>query len=98
MTHNTEFIIAQLKQFKQQYQYDYHLKSIGIFGSHARHQATAASDIDIFFETDVPNLLITAHLQQDLETLFQCPVDLVRLRASMPPKFLARILKEAIYV
>jgi hypothetical protein len=94
----TETIIAQLKQFKQQHAQSYHLKSLGLFGSHARHQATSHSDIDIFFETDAPNLFTTARLQQELAELLQCHVDLVRLRPVMNPKLKARIINEAIYV
>ncbi|WP_217884414.1 nucleotidyltransferase family protein [Thioflexithrix psekupsensis] len=95
---NTETILTQLKQFKQQYAQQYHLKSLGIFGSHARHQATSSSDIDIFFETDTPNLLTTARLQQELTELLHCRVDLIRLRPSMNPKLKAHIISEAIYV
>ncbi|OQW93052.1 MAG: DNA polymerase III subunit beta [Beggiatoa sp. IS2] len=93
-----EAIIQLLKTFKERYQTEYQLKSLGIFGSYARHQMSAASDIDIFFETDAPNLLKTAHLREELETLLELPVDLVRLRNDMNPRLKSRIERDAWYV
>lgn len=93
-----ETIIKLLKTFKERHQAEYQLKSLGIFGSYARHQANAESDIDIFFETDAPNLFKTAHLREELEVLLGLPVDLVRLRNSMNPRLKSHIENNAIHV
>jgi predicted nucleotidyltransferase len=93
-----ETIIKLLKTFKEHHQAEYQLKSLGIFGSYARYQANAESDIDIFFETEAPNLFKTAHLHEELETLLGLPVDLVRLRNSMNPRLKSHIKKDALYV
>jgi len=43
-TKNITNILLELKKFKQTYQQEYHLKSLGIFGSYARQEATEKSD------------------------------------------------------
>ncbi len=48
--------------------------------------------------TDHPDLFITAMLKQDLETLLNHPVDVIRLRETMNPRLKARIEREAAYV
>jgi len=49
--------------------------------------------VDIFFETEQPNLFKTAHLRLELEELLGLPVDLVRLRNNMNPKLKLNIQK-----
>jgi len=97
-TKNITNILLELKKFKQTYQQEYRLKSLGIFGSYARKEAKENSDVDIFFETEQPNLFKTAHLRLELEELLGLPVDLVRLRNNMNPKLKLNIQKEGIYV
>jgi len=92
-TKNITNILLELKKFKQTYQQEYHLKSLGIFGSYARKEAKENSDVDIFFETEQPNLFKTAHLRLELEELLGLPVDLVRLRNNMNPKLKLNIQK-----
>jgi predicted nucleotidyltransferase len=87
-----------LQTFKERHRTEYQLKSLGIFGSYARHQDHTESDIDIFFETDAPNLFKTAHLREELEILLGLPVDLVRLRNSMNPRLKSHIETNALYV
>ncbi|PTL36631.1 hypothetical protein CLG94_02830 [Candidatus Methylomirabilis limnetica] len=53
---------------------------------------------DVVFQTDRPDLFITAMLKQDLEAFLNHPVDVVRLRDTMNPRLKARIEREAIYV
>ena len=89
---------ALLKAFKEQHAEEYHLSTLGYFGSHARNEATPESDIDVVFQTDRPDLFITAMLRQALETFLGRPVDVVRLRDTMNPRLKARIEREAAYV
>jgi predicted nucleotidyltransferase len=74
----------------------YHLQRIGLFGSTARNQATASSDVDVWVELDPLTPYATVHLKQELEELLQRPVDLVRLRERMNPALRRAILQEGI--
>ncbi len=91
-------LCALLKSFKEQYGQEYQLRALGYFGSYARNEATPDSDVDVVFQTDRPDLFMTAMLKQDLETFLDHPVDVVRLRDSMNPCLKARIEREATYV
>lgn len=87
-----------LREFKEQRGADFNLTALGYFGSYARGDARPDSDIDIVFETDRPNLLITSEMRLDLVELLNRPVDVIRYRERMNPRFKARLEKEAIYV
>ncbi|MFO1430076.1 MAG: nucleotidyltransferase domain-containing protein [Candidatus Competibacteraceae bacterium] len=89
---------ALLKAFKERYGTQYHLLTLGYFGSYARNEATTDSDVDVVFTTDQPDLFTTALLKQHLEAYLDRPVDVVRLRDAMNAKFKARIEREATYV
>lgn len=87
-----------LREFKQQRGAEFDLQALGYFGSYARCEARPDSDIDIVFETNRPNLFTTAQLREDLVALLERPVDVIRYRERMNPRFKARLEKEAIYV
>jgi predicted nucleotidyltransferase len=83
---------AHLSEWRQRYQ----LQRIGLFGSTARNEATAQSDVDVWVELDPLTPYATVHLKQELEELLQRPVDLVRLRERMNPGLRQAILLEGI--
>ncbi|MEZ5449588.1 MAG: nucleotidyltransferase domain-containing protein [Thiolinea sp.] len=87
-----------LQTFKKQHAKEYGLQALGYFGSYSRQTATEDSDIDIIFDTNTPNLLLTAMMKQDLEELLGKNVDVLRLHDAMNPTLKARIQKEAVYV
>jgi len=87
-----------LRSFKAQHGQAYHLLALGYFGSYARNEATAESDVDIVYNTDAPNLFRTASMRESLVRWLGHPVDVVRLRETMNPRLKARIQKEAVYV
>lgn len=93
-----ERLRALLATFKERYGAEYRLRALGYFGSYARNEATPDSDVDVVFQTDRPDLFITAMLKQDLEAFLNHPVDVVRLRDAMNPRLKARIEREATYV
>jgi uncharacterized protein len=68
----------------------------GLFGSTARNEATAQSDVDVWVELDPLTPYATVHLKQELEELLKRPVDLVRLRERMNPALRQAILREGI--
>jgi predicted nucleotidyltransferase len=74
----------------------YHLQRIGLFGSTARNEAKAGSDVDVWVELDPLTPFATVHLKQELEALLQRPVDLVRLRERMNPALRQAILREGV--
>ncbi len=87
-----------LREFKEQRGESLRITALGYFGSYARGEASPDSDIDIVFKTDYPNLLLTSRLRLDLMELLNRPVDVIRYRETMNPRFKARLDREAIYV
>lgn len=100
----SQFIITSeqlqklLREFKEQRGESLQLTALGYFGSYARGEASPDSDVDIVFKTDYPNLLLTSRLRLDLIKLLNRPVDVIRYRENMNPRFKARLDREAIYV
>ncbi len=76
----------------------YGVKSLALFGSVARDEARPDSDVDLLVEFDRPvGLFNFIGLQQFLETLLGCKVDLGTLR-SLKPRLKDSVLQEAIHV
>jgi uncharacterized protein len=74
------------------------VQSLTLFGSVARNEATAASDVDLLVEFNRPvGLFGLFALQNHLEGLFGCPVDL-GTPDSLKPRLKERVLREAIRV
>ena len=76
----------------------YSITRMGIFGSVARGEQTEDSDVDVYLETSKPSMFALVHIKDDLQTLFGCNVDIVRLRDHMDSFLRNRIEKEGIYV
>jgi uncharacterized protein len=94
---NLKTVSALLKR----HQADLHqrgVKSLAVFGSLARGEATAASDIDVLVEFDRPvGLFEFIRLKLYLEELTGRHVDLVTPDA-LRPAMRAEILSEAVHV
>ena len=76
----------------------YLVKEIGIFGSVARGEQTAVSDVDVLVEFSEPVGFFTfLDLESFLSKTFGKKVDLVTKRA-LKPAVKDQILKDAIYV
>ena len=69
-----------------------------LFGSVARGEQKEGSDVDVCYEGIPKGFFAVCGLKRDLEELFGCSVDVVRLREKMDTFFKGRILKEVIYV
>jgi hypothetical protein len=90
--------LATLRTERERLQRDYGVKSLALFGSVARDEATAASDLDLLVEFDRPTgLLGLFNLQAHLEELLGCPVDL-GTPSSLKPRIRQRVLAEVVYV
>jgi len=91
-------IMQLLSQYKPTAESKYGLTRLGIFGSVARGEQTEDSDVDVCYEGRVPSLLTIDRIQNDLEQMFGCHVDLVRIRKDESNMLQQRIKKEGIYV
>ena len=98
MVQSRDKVLALLKTFMERQKSEYSLISLGVFGSFARGEVQSDSDVDIVFDTDAPNLFMTAMMKQDLEELLGRPVDVLQLRGLTNLRLKARIEKEAVYV
>jgi uncharacterized protein len=91
-----EQVLSLLREHQSEWRERYQLQRIGLFGSTARNQATAGSDVDVWVELDPLTPFATVHLKHELEQLLQRPIDLVRLRERMNPALRNAILEEGI--
>lgn len=87
-----------LRSYRDKNAAKYNITRMGIFGSVARGEQTEDSDVDVYVETSTPNLFALVHIKEELQALFGCAVDLVRLRDHMDALLRTRIEKEGIYV
>lgn len=69
------------------------VRSLGVFGSIVRDEASPDSDVDILVEFDTPSFDRYMDLKFYLEDLLDRPVDLV-LKSSLKPALRDRILRE----
>lgn len=92
-------ILFYLTSNKSRLEKDYHLKKIGVFGSIARGEQKAGSDIDIIveFEDNTQDLYsIKQNLRNEIQAKFNLQVDICREKY-INPVFKHQILSEAIY-
>ena len=95
---STSEYLALLKQFKDTKAVQYGIQKIGLFGSVARGEHHEGSDVDVCFEGVPKGFFAVGGLKMDLEQLFGCSVDVVRIREKMDSFFKEQIIKEVIYV
>lgn len=91
-------VIRLLHQEIQDLTSRYNISALSVFGSVARDEARADSDVDILVEFNQPvGLFQFIELQQRLEAVLGCKVDLGTLR-SLKPRIKEQVLEEAIRV
>lgn len=72
-----EVVLQILKQKNAEMARQFGIKSLSLFGSVARKEATATSDVDLLVKFNRPVGYFGLFALQDyLEKLFDCPVDL----------------------
>ena len=92
-------ILSYLLTNKKRLEKEYHLIKIGIFGSFARGEESAESDIDLIveFEDNTPDLFgVKQRLKEEIQIRFNRPVDICREKY-IKPMFKAQILSEVRY-
>lgn len=90
-------ILAIIEKNKATLYRKYPIKSIGIFGSYAREEQNASSDIDIIVDFHDSIGIRFIDLADEIEALLNCKVDLVS-RKGVKEKYLQLIEQEVIYV
>ncbi|MEJ5261374.1 MAG: nucleotidyltransferase family protein [Ignavibacterium sp.] len=94
---NLNEIKMLLELYKPELMAKYSVKSIGLFGSIVRGDATAESDIDILVEFEKPIGLDFVMLADELEKILGVKVDLVTPNA-IKPRMYEYIKMELVYV
>ena len=91
-------VIRILKKQRKELKDHFNVASLSLFGSVARDEASADSDVDLLVEFSKPvGLFHFIELQQRLEELLGCKVDLGTSR-SLKPRLKDHVLQEAIRV
>ena len=93
-----EEYLSLLRKYMRENAVKYGISRMGIFGSVARGEQHDGSDVDICVEIDRPSIFTLVHIKEELEKLFKCPVDVVRLRNNMDELLRNCINKDGIYV
>jgi len=77
----------------------YHVKELGVFGSHALGRQTAGSDVDILvdFEDGHKDFFNYMRLKQYLENMLGKKIDLV-MKKAVKKRLKNRILRQVLYV
>ena len=92
-----EEYLNDIKHFKKEFANKFGILSIGIFGSVARNEHQAESDLDVFVELQEPDFFIMSDIKERLEQICNCKIDLLRLRKNLRPLLLKRIEQDGIY-
>ncbi|MEE4355758.1 MAG: nucleotidyltransferase domain-containing protein [Desulfococcaceae bacterium] len=95
-----EEVLEKLDNFLNKRGAVYGLAALGCFGSVARREAYADSDVDVVYRIR-PGTKLTlfdlALVRDELVERLGCPVDLIELREGMPARLRARVEQEAAY-
>lgn len=95
---NIEEIKKILSKNKIQFQNNFKVKEIGIFGSYLKSEQTKKSDLDILVEFESPvDFFDYLELEEHLTNLLGIKVDLV-MKKALKPNIGRNILEEVIYV
>ena len=97
MQPDKETILQRLKEVKPLLQEKYHLTELAIFGSYARDEQTAKSDLDIMVKFEYPdyrNLCNTAYTLYDLFPGLE--VQIVS-KGAIKPKYFEYVKPDLIY-
>lgn len=80
--------VARIRQIVTPIATKYRLKAVYLFGSYARGEATADSDIDFLVDTEesgLDTLFKLGALYAELEEAFNCPIDVVTVASLNQP-------------
>ena len=92
-----EQALKLLREHKHELKERYGITKLGIFGSVARDQAVDSSDVDVVVEM-APDMFARVNLKEELESILNTQVDVVRYWRRMNHHLKNRIDREAYYV
>jgi hypothetical protein len=93
-----ETLQTLLKQQEDVFRQRYRITEVGIFGSYARGEQTATSDVDVLVDYEqAPPLSKLVELREYLSDLVGVPVDVVTKRG-LKPRIREKVLAEVVYV
>lgn len=90
--------ISLLKKYMNILKDKYGITSLSLFGSTARGEQTANSDIDLFVDTKTANPFLLMDAKVFLEDATGSSVDIVRNHQNLNPRLKKRILKDGIFI
>ncbi len=98
MDMNRDTVIQVLKKVNATLRNQYGVKSLQLFGSVSRNEATSASDVDLLVEFDRPTGYFGLFaLQEYLVKLLGCPMDL-GTPSSLKPRIREHVMGDLIRV
>jgi predicted nucleotidyltransferase len=98
LTMEKEQTIQILSAHMQEIRQRFGVESLALFGSIARGEAKAGSDVDVLVTyVETPGMFGFLELKEYLEQLMSCPVDLVTVKA-LKKQLRKKILEEAVSV
>lgn len=93
-----ETLQTLLKQQEEVFRQRYRITQVGIFGSYARGEQTATSDVDVLVDYEqAPPLSKLVELREYLSDLLGVPVDVVT-KKGLKPRIREQVLAEVVYV
>ena len=96
--HRREELRERLRELKPGLARNYHVTTIGIFGSVARDEQSEASDLDLLVSFDGPaSLFDVVRLEQELESQLGIEVDVVT-EGSLKPRIGERVADDLVEV
>ena len=90
--------VRLLKRYTSVLKEKYGITSLSLFGSTARDEQTANSDIDLFVDTETPNPFLLMDAKVFLEEATGSSVDIVRNHQNLNPRLRKRILRDGIFI
>ena len=94
---NLHYYLSTIQKDSTRITNEFGIKTLRIFGSVSRNENTDQSDLDVGVETLTANPCLLADLKDFLETLFHCPVDVVRIHKNMNPLLKSKIDQDGVY-
>lgn len=98
LTSERDKILDILRVFKINNADKYGIESLALFGSVARNEQIATSDVDILISLKTPSLYLYAGLKNDLESILCREVDIISAKSKLRAEFMNSIKEDLIYV
>jgi predicted nucleotidyltransferase len=95
---DTTGILDQLRSMRHELSEQYHVRSIGVFGSYSRKDQTEQSDLDLVVEFDQPiGMMAFVHLKDLIADRLNMKIDLVTPEG-LHPLIRDQVMHEVVYV